>query len=128
MREKEYDTLAALSGDAKSEKLMEFWESRGGIARKIEFEKKVIEANALFTTCVDGSKTAMGIVYIICGVPEYIECRGSYTETWYYPIGDRMHAFQFRRENEHSKTFELTPYSVYDAVWQWFVDRWRRKK
>jgi GWxTD domain-containing protein len=127
MRQEEYDSLVAAEGEGRIARLRQFWEPRGGTARKTEFERKVMEANTLFTTCVDGSRTAMGIVYFICGIPDYIDCRGPYLESWYYTIGDRAYAFQFRRDDDRFQHFELTPYSVNESVWQYFVDRWRKK-
>jgi GWxTD domain-containing protein len=127
LREHEYDSLMAVTGEQRLNRIRQFWEPRGGNDRRMEFERKIIEANTLFTSCVDGSRTAMGIVYFICGVPDFIDCRGSFMETWFYNIGERAYAFQFRRSGEKDNHFELTPYSVNESVWQYFVDRWRKK-
>jgi GWxTD domain-containing protein len=127
MREHEYDSLMAVAGEQRLNRIRQFWEPRGGNDRRMEYERKIIEANTLFTSCVDGSKTAMGIVYFICGVPDFIDCRGTFMEIWFYNIGERAYAFQFRRSNDKDNHFELTPYSVNESVWQYFVDRWRKK-
>jgi len=127
LRKEEFDSLFAAEDEQKIIRIHQFWEHRGGKERRIDFERKVVEANALFSTCVDGFRTAMGIVYVICGSPDYIDCRGSFVETWYYTIGDRAYSFPFRRENDAIQHFQLTPYSVNESVWQYFVDRWRRK-
>lgn len=127
MREEEFDSVKAVTGEQRLFRMHRFWDRRGGNERRIEFERKVIEANALFTSCIEGSRTAMGIVYIICGIPDFIDCRGSFIETWYYSIGDRAYSFQFRRDHEHSQNYELAPFSVNESAWQYFVDRWRKK-
>jgi GWxTD domain-containing protein len=128
MREQEYDSLFSAAHEDLNAGINAYWELRGGIERRIEFERKIAEANALFTTCEDGSRTAMGIVYIVCGAPDYIDCRGAFIESWYYNVGDRAFPVEFRRESKHLQAFFLTPFSVNDYFWQYFVDRWRRKK
>ncbi|MFA5833694.1 MAG: GWxTD domain-containing protein [Bacteroidota bacterium] len=127
MRQEEYDSLMHREKEEQNAFMNTFWENRGGFVRRTEFERKVAEANGLFTSCIDGSRTAMGIVYILCGTPDYIDCRGTYIETWVYNIGDRAFSIQFRRVSERSQLYEMTPFSVNEAVWQYFVDRWRRK-
>jgi GWxTD domain-containing protein len=126
MRPAEYDSVVAVNGAERMDRIERFWERRGGKARQREFEQRMIEANRSFSTCVNGSETAMGIVYIVCGTPEYIECRGPYTETWIYAIGDRAFPVQFRRDDNGSTEFELPPFSLNEYVWQYFIDRWRR--
>lgn len=126
MRSAEYDSIVAVNGSERLERIERFWERRGGKDRQREFEQKMIEANRMFSTCVNGSETAMGIVYIVCGIPDHIECRGSYAETWVYAIGDRAFPVQFRRDEKGSTQFELPPFSLNEYVWQYFIDRWRR--
>ena len=128
VREQEYDSLITANSIGLNARINAFWENRGGMERRVEFERKVAEANALFTSCVDGSRTAMGIVYIVCGTPDYIDCRGTFVETWYYSIGDRAYPIEFRREGEQTTVFVLMPFTVNDYLWQYFIDRWRRKK
>ncbi|MDD8017544.1 MAG: GWxTD domain-containing protein [Bacteroidota bacterium] len=130
MREEEYDSLAVLTGQNRLQYIKNFWELHGGTQRQLEFEKKVMEANALFTTCFTGSQTPMGITYIVCGSPDYVDCRGQYSENWYYNIGDRASVVQFRLVYPYIdvSNYELVPFSVSDILWQYFLDRWRRKK
>lgn len=128
LREQEYDSLVMAEGENQNILINKFWESRGGFERRKEFERRIFEANALFTNCLDGSRTAMGIVYIVCGTPDYIDCRGSFVESWYYNIGERAFAIQFKRDNDETSFFDLYPFSVNESVWQYFVDRWRRKR
>lgn len=127
LKEDEYDSLTSASGDAQQAWIRKFWEVRGGNERRAEFERKVSEANGLFTTCQDGARTAMGIVYIICGVPDGIDCRGGYGETWYYTIGERTYGVEFRNGSGSEAPFELQPYSVNESVWQYYIERWRKR-
>ena len=128
-RSEEYDSLMRLDPVDRGSQLTHFWNSHGGSQRRHDFETRVLEANRLFTSCVDGSRTPMGIIFIVCGTPDFIECRGFYMENWYYTVGERTYAVQFR-ELKRSGThpyYELTPFSINDAFWQYQVDRWRRK-
>jgi GWxTD domain-containing protein len=129
-REEEYDSLAAASDEERMKKISEFWNDHGGSQRQFDFEKRVQEANQFFTTCTDGSRTPMGIVYIICGVPDYVDCRSPLTEQWYYTLGEQTFAVQFRRSTEDTQSpyFEVVPFSVNDTFWQYCIDQWRRKK
>lgn len=126
LRESEYDSIAIAMGEDKNRLINQFWSSHGGLDRRKEFEKRIREANILFTECANGAETPMGIIHIICGIPDYIECRGGTVETWYYNIGERSFPIQFRREIESMAYYTMVPFSVNDAVWQYFIDRWRR--
>ncbi|MEW5798378.1 MAG: GWxTD domain-containing protein [Bacteroidota bacterium] len=128
-KNEEYDSLMRSDQTDLESRLAHFWNAHGGSQRRHDFETRVLEANRLFTSCVDGSRTPMGVIFIICGVPDYIECRGFYTENWYYTAGERTYTVQFRevtRSDNHSY-YELTPFSINDSFWQYQVDRWRRK-
>ncbi len=130
LREHEYDTLSASSDNKIMDAMERYWADKGGRQRQHEFEKRVMDANMMFTSCVDGSTTPMGIVYMICGTPDYIDCRGSYMENWYYSIGERTFVAQFRpvKESAGIPYYELVPFSVNEAFWQYSIDRWRRRK
>lgn len=130
LREKEYDTLSAPTEEEQFRKIELYWKKQGGRQRKNEFERRIRDANTMFTSCVDGSRTPMGIVYIVCGTPEYIDCRGSYEENWYYAIGERTFVVQFRPANGTAKIpyYELAPFSVNESFWQYHIDRWRRRQ
>jgi GWxTD domain-containing protein len=107
-----------------------FWEKHGGAIRQKEFDDRVREANELFSSCVEGWKTPMGITYIICGPPDYVECQGFGNEIWYYDLGGNRGLsvpFRLNLENEFGKYYEIVPFSVNDYLWQQFVDRWRRQ-
>ncbi|MGA9407352.1 MAG: GWxTD domain-containing protein, partial [Bacteroidota bacterium] len=75
-------------------------------------------------------KTPMGISYIVCGPPDYVECQGQLNEVWYYDLGgNQSFAIPFRQsfEHENERYFEIVPFSVNDLVWDEFVNRWRRQ-
>ncbi len=128
LREEEYDSIASAIGEEKNKRINQFWESRGGVARRKEFEQRIFEANRLFTECMNGAETPMGIVFIICGIPDYIECRGGIMENWFYNFGERSFPIQFRREKENIAYYTLQPFSINESLWQYYIDRWRRKK
>lgn len=107
-----------------------FWEKHGGAIRQKEFDDRVREANELFSSCAEGWKTPMGITYIICGPPDYVECQGFGNEIWYYDLGGNRALsvpFRLNLENEFGKYYEIVPFSVNDYLWQQLVDRWRRQ-
>lgn len=128
VREKEYDSLTAVHGEARTRKIRQFWEARDGLDRQREFEQRVAAANNLFTSCISGSSSPMGIAFIVCGPPDYVECRGPYYETWIYHLGDRAFSIQFRRENDYFPYYEMIPFSVNETLWQYFIDQWRKKR
>ena len=128
LREAEYDSISIATGEKRNQYINQFWESHGGMDRRKEFEQRIAEANIMFTECSNGSETPMGIVYIICGIPDYIDCRNEITETWYYNFGERSFPVQFRREKESIAYYTLSPFSINDSFWQYYIDRWRQKK
>jgi GWxTD domain-containing protein len=140
------DVIAALSYIARSEeidslrapatllerrnRINQFWLNHGGEIRQREFGERIMEANELFSSCMEGWQTPMGITYIVCGPPDYVECQGLINEVWYYDLGaNRGLAVPFRQnpENEIGRYYEIVPFSVNDFLWQQFVDRWRRQ-
>ena len=126
----EYDSIAHASGMEKKKRINEFWETHGSYQGKSDFERRVKEADLLFTSCIEGSKTPMGIVYVVCGAPDFVDCRGSFlTESWYYTIGERTYPIQFRQVNTKSGLlyYEIIPFTMNESLWQYFVDRWRNK-
>ncbi|MDE3056597.1 MAG: GWxTD domain-containing protein [Bacteroidota bacterium] len=105
-----------------------FWKRHGGGERMQMFQQRLREANELFTACMEGWKTPMGIVYLVCGPPEAVDCQASLNEMWYYSAGNSTLAIPFQRvpSAEGEPVFyDLAPYSINDYLWQYFVDRWR---
>lgn len=129
--QEELDSIrAGATSSERSVRLNRFWQEHGGAVRQQEFYNRIEEANELFSSCVEGWKTAMGITYIVCGPPDYVECQGSINEVWYYSLGsNRGLAIPFRQnlESEMGRYYEIVPFSVNDYLWQQFVERWRRK-
>lgn len=112
------------------ERLLQFWENHGGSLRRKEFYNRVEEANELFSSCTEGWKTPMGISYIICGAPDYVECQGLTSEVWYYDMGgNRTFSIPFRQssDRDNERYYEIVPFSVNEFIWGDFVNRWRRQ-
>lgn len=128
-RSSEYDSLRFSQGQERLGAIGRFWADRGGQSRRAEFEGRVEEANRLFSVCMEGSRTPMGVTYIVCGAPDAVECRSPYQETWFYTVGNQTMAVPFHvdRRNEEALYYELPTYSVPDALWRTFIDRWRRR-
>jgi GWxTD domain-containing protein len=123
-----FDSLIIGDAISRNREIAEFWEERGGTERRKEFLRRIAEANMLFTGCTDGSKTPMGIISVICGTPDLIECNGDYAETWYYTIGERSYPVQFRKIEGAEPLYEIEPFSMSDVLWQYSLDLWRRKR
>lgn len=129
LRGEERDSLFRLPEQAMSGWMERFWAERGGRQRRAEFEQRVADAVGLFSDCAAGSGTPMGLVFIVCGPPDLIDCRSERGENWYYTIGERTYTAQFRprREEGGGASYELVPYSLNEAFWQYHVERWRRR-
>jgi hypothetical protein len=72
----------------------------------------------------------MGITYIVCGIPDYVECQGEMNEVWYYGEANQVYAVSFRAEShapDEEAFYTMLPFSTSDYFWQLCVDRWRRK-
>ncbi len=128
-RPAEAETLrvGATSGE-RLERLNRFWADHGGDIRMREYRERVEEANEFFSSCVEGWKTPMGIVYIVCGPPDIVDCQGGMDETWYYDVGgNRPFTVPFRLNpaDEFGRYYEVATFSLNDYFWQQFVDRWR---
>jgi|GEM_PF-1579614 len=127
----EVDSIRAGAAlDVRLRRLLVFWEDHGGSIRRKEFYDRIQEANLLFSSCVEGWRTPMGISYIICGAPDYVECQGLLTEVWYYDIGNnRSFTIPFRESYSHGneRYFEIASYSVNSFIWSEFVNQWRRQ-
>lgn len=120
--------LSAHTDSARIAVITEFWKRHGGGEKMKMFQQRLREANELFTACMEGWKTPMGIVYLVCGPPEYVDCQASLYETWYYTAGSTTLIIPFRIVPESGSEpvyYEIVPYSVNDNGWQFFVDRWR---
>lgn len=128
MRDEEIEALRNANDSLRALFIRQFWAGHGGAARGAEFEQRVDEANKLFSVCTEGSRTPMGITYIVCGQPEYVDCRSPYHETWYYTVGQQVMAVPFRLDpdNREASYYDLPFNSVNELLWVAFLDRWRR--
>lgn len=123
-----FDSLLAADAAGRNRLLREFWDARGGPEQRKEFLRRIAESTMLFTGSTLGSSTPMGIISVICGIPDMIDCSGEETETWHYAIGERSYPIQFRKTDGNHGTYELDPFTVSDILWQYSLDRWRRKR
>jgi len=111
--------------------LITFWKDHGGLAKMVQYYQRVSLANQLFTSCLEGWKTPMGMYLIVCGSPDYVECVGEWDERWSY--------YQSSSQNSMTVIFRLaqeTPnigdrfyrieqvYSTVD-LWDYYVNQWR---
>ena len=111
--------------------LLKFWSDNGGYPKMAEYYQRVSQANRLFSTCLDGWMTPMGMMYIICGPPDYVECHGSYSERWMYiktSTDDRVVVdFRLTRETKSPADRYYTIERLYSNLdfWSYYVSRWR---
>lgn len=111
--------------------LLKFWDEYGGHAKMVEYYHRVSEANRLFSTCLDGWRTPMGMFYIICGPPDYVECRGAYSERWTYmqpSTNDRVVIeYRLSRDTDNPDDRYYGVENLYASLdfWSYYVSRWR---
>jgi GWxTD domain-containing protein len=111
--------------------LLKFWSDNGGYLKMAEYYQRVSQANRFFSTCLDGWKTPMGMMYIICGPPDYVDCRGSFSERWMYiktSTDDRVVAdFRLTRATKSPADRYYTMDHLYSNLdfWSYYVSRWR---
>jgi GWxTD domain-containing protein len=130
VRDSELDAIRKPAAEAnRTQAIEQFWADRGGAVRRAEFEGRVDEANRLFSICTEGSRTPMGVTFIVCGPPDAVECRSPYSETWFYTVDSQTMAVPFRLDSRNDETlfYELPAFSVNDQLWRTFVDRWRMR-
>lgn len=111
--------------------ILSFWKDRGGIERMNEYYRRVKQANKYFSTCVDGWRTPMGLFYIVCGPPDYVECQGIWNEKWVYtPSGySSTMTILFRLANgatdPDKRLYQIANAYFPPDMWSYFVNRWR---
>ncbi len=111
--------------------LLKFWDQYGGHAKMAEYYRRVSEANRLFSTCLDGWRTPMGMFYVVCGPPDYVECRGAYSERWTYlqpSTNDRVVVeYRLTRDTENPGERYYGVENLYASLdfWSYYVSRWR---
>ncbi len=111
--------------------LLKFWQDGGGHVKMNDYYKRVSEANRLFSTCIDGWRTPMGMFYVVCGPPDYVECRGAYSERWMYiqPSTNQRVVIDFRltRDTDNPEDRYYGVENLYSNMdfWSYYVNRWR---
>ncbi len=111
--------------------LLRFWSEGGGRAKMSDYYKRVAEANRFFSTCIDGWRTPMGMFYVICGPPDFVECRGAFSERWMYirsSTNDRVVVdFRLTRDTDNPEDRYYGVENIYSNLdfWSYYVSRWR---
>ena len=128
----EFKRLTAAENDSVlRSNILSFWQDKGGIERMKEYYRRVKQANKYFSTCVDGWRTPMGLFYIVCGPPDYVECQGIWNEKWVYtPSGySSTMTIVFRLTKEEAdpdkRLYQIANVFFPPDMWSFFVNRWR---
>ncbi|MGC8595821.1 MAG: GWxTD domain-containing protein [Candidatus Kryptoniota bacterium] len=128
----EFKRLTAAENDsALRSGILSFWQDKGGVERMNEYYRRVRQANKYFSTCVDGWRTPMGLFYIVCGPPDYVECQGIWNEKWVYtPSGySSTMTIVFRLTKEvadpDKRLYQIANVFFPPDMWSYFVNRWR---
>ncbi len=111
--------------------LLKFWSEGGGKVKMSDYYGRVSEANRLFSTCMDGWRTPMGMFYVVCGPPDFVECRGAFSERWMYvrsSTNERV-VIDFRltrdTDNPEDRYYGVENISSNMDFWSYYVSRWR---
>lgn len=73
----------------------------------------------------------MGMLYVICGPPDYVECQGLRAERWTYigaATNDRFVVdFRLTRETTNPEDRYYVVENIYSNLdfWSHYVNRWR---
>ncbi len=129
---KEYDDLVGASNQKLA--LDKFWVNLAGNqerARELirRFYTRVMNANILFTSYLEGWKTDRGIIYIVFGAPNVVY-RGENSENWTYGETGAMLSLSFSfikvRNPFTLNDFMLNRAPLYETSWYRAVDTWRQ--
>lgn len=110
--------------------LLNFWKDHGGFSKMAQYYRRVTQANRLFTSCIEGWKTPMGMFYIVCGPPDYVECR-TWNEQWAYSKsssqGTMIILFKLTNDAANIEDRIYGIESVYSRadLWSYYVNQWR---
>jgi len=111
-----------------------FWISKGGNPEKSrmlirKYYTRVQDANAWFTSFIEGWRTDRGMIYVIFGAPNTVY-RSSSTETWIYGTPNSTLAlnFMFTRVNNpfSDNDLVLSRSPIYESNWYRAVETWRQ--
>ncbi len=125
------EMVAVKNDSAVKANLLKFWSDFGGYSKMAEYYRRVSRANMYFSTCIDGWKTPMGMMYIVCGPPDYVECRGLYTERWMYvqtSTNNRVVVdYRLSRDTPNPGDRYYGIENIYSSLdfWSYYVSRWR---
>jgi GWxTD domain-containing protein len=128
---KEFDELSG--NPNRKQAIDKFWLDLGGNqerARELirKYYSRVQNANAFFTSYLEGWKTDRGLIYIIFGIPNIIN-KNSGTEYWVY--GDASNVlslnFTFTKVNNpfSDNDFSLNRTNYYESSWYNAIEVWR---
>lgn len=112
--------------------LLNFWKDHGGFHKMAQYYQRVAEANRLFTTCIEGWKTPMGMFYIVCGPPDYVECR-VWNEQWVYAKSSSQTTMiiLFKLANDavdpDDRIYGIESVSSRTDLWGYYVNQWRTR-
>ncbi|MCL5267138.1 MAG: GWxTD domain-containing protein [Bacteroidetes bacterium] len=110
--------------------LLNFWKEHGGYYKMVQYYQRVSQANRLFTNCIEGWRTPMGLFYIVCGVPDNVQCR-AWNEWWTYTEssvqGLMVVTFKLVNDSADPENRVYGLESVYSNadLWNYYVNRWR---
>ncbi len=128
----ELERITKVRGDsAVRANLLKFWVDYGGYSKMAQYYQRVSQANRFFSTCLDGWWTPMGMLYVICGPPDYVECQGLRAERWTYigaATNDRFVVdFRLTRETTNPEDRYYVVENIYSNLdfWSHYVNRWR---
>ncbi len=123
--------VAEKSDSSVKANLIEFWKDHGGLGKMVQYYARVAQSNQLFTDCVEGWKTPMGMFFIVCGAPDNVECEGIWNERWsyYQSSGQASMSVSFRLA-EDTPNIEDRFYGVEQIystadLWSYYVNQWR---
>ncbi len=110
--------------------LLNFWKDHGGFHKMAQYYHRVAQANRLFTGCIEGWKTPMGMFYIVCGPPDYVECR-TWNEQWAYTKsssqGTMIVLFKLANDevNIDDRIYGIESMYSRTDLWSYYVNQWR---
>jgi GWxTD domain-containing protein len=115
----------------RRKRLHEYWQNVGAW-KMSDYYERARAANELFTANVEGWKTPMGMVYMILGEPQILDCRIGVerTEIWTYYLQSGGLEFTFVRERTADAGDQKVYYWVANirggyTAWLSAVNMWR---
>ncbi len=128
----EIEKIVAVKTDSSiKSNLIDFWKAHGGLAKMAKYYQRVSEANQLFTSCVEGWRTPMGMYYIVCGAPDDVECEGVWDERWnYYQSSTQTSMTVIFRLAQETINIDDRFYGIEQVysnadLWGYYVNQWR---